>query len=148
MNTLRYAVATMRATLALLWASTAAAGTVILASDQSPQLVIDTLLLVLTAVVATLAGVTTLAIRVNAKLLEADDDGRPKPFVRPWLFAISHMLGSWLAGCAMFILSRMNHWDVWTTLFSVLMLSFLGSKGVEMLAEKWMGGVKVTPTAP
>lgn len=145
MNSIRYVVAISRASLALLWATTAAAGT--LALGDGSTLYIDGLLVVLTAIVSTLAGVTTLAIRVNAKLLEVDADGKAKPFVRPWLFAISHMLGSWLAGVSIFILSRMNHWDVWTTLFSVLMLSFLGSKGVEMLAEKWFGGIKVSPTS-
>lgn len=146
MNTLRYVRHVTHATLALLWASTAAAST--LALQDGTVIQFDGVMLVLTGIVSTLAGVTTLAIRVNAKLLEVDATGKPVPFVRPWMFATAHMLGSWLAGVAIFIMSRMNHWDVWTSLFAVLMMSFLGSKGVEMLAEKWFGGITVKPTEP
>lgn len=137
MSSLRYVLAVFRACIVFAWAGTAAATTIVLA--QSAVITLDPLLMLLTCAISTLAGVTALAIRTN-NLLMADEG---KPLVRPWLYAASHMCGSWMAGSAGFLVGRINGWDVWTSLFGVLMLSFAGAKGLELLAERWLAVVRL-----
>lgn len=137
MNSLNYVLTVFRACIVLAWAGTAAAATLVL--KETAGITLDPLMLLLTCVISTLAGVTALAIRTN-NLLMADES---KPLVRPWLYAASHMCGSWMAGTAGFLMGRMNAWDVWSSLFGVLLLSFAGAKGLELLAERWLAVVRL-----
>lgn len=133
MSPTRYTLQLMKALLALMWGGTATAATVAL---TNPALEVDPVLMLLSAIISTLAGATTLAIRVNNLLLAEDGKAEPRPLVRPWLFAIAHMLGSWLTGVAFFLYSRSQSMDVWMTLLVVLVFSFVGAKAIEMLAER------------
>jgi hypothetical protein len=134
----RYALATFRSTLALMW-STAAAATAV-AVPTASQLVFDPVLAIISSVISTLAGASSLAWRINRLLFEAPPE---QPFVRPWLFSSMHMLGSWTGGVAGFLLARVNGWDAWSGLFAVLIMSFGGSKGLEAVAERWFGSVRL-----
>jgi hypothetical protein len=105
------------------------------------------MLIALTCVISTLSGATALAWRLNDLMLKEDErvateGGERRPFVRPWLFAAAHMSGSWMGGTLAFLMGKGNAWDVWNVLGFVLVMSFLGSKGIEMVAERWLGSVK------
>ncbi len=51
---------------------------------------------------------------------------------------MAHMLGSWSAGTAAFLMSQHQNFDVWLALLVVFILSFLGAKGIEMVVEKYL----------
>ena len=126
---------------ALMWSSVAAAA-IAVATNPQAELALDPLLVILAVVISTLSGGTSLAVRVN-NLLMGGEEGEPKPLVQPWLFAGAHMGGSWMAGCAAFFMGRANDWGVWTLLLGVLFMSFLGAKGIELAAEKWLSVVRM-----
>jgi hypothetical protein len=90
-------------------------------------------LLGLVIVISTLAGATSLAMRIDRELSAAPD----MPLLRPWVMATSHMLGAWLAGVAAFIGTRRVDLDVWETLGTVLAASFLSAKALELMLERW-----------
>lgn len=138
MTSTRYLLIVLRATLFLCWASTGAAATIVL--GQSQPYVLDPVLAMLSCVISTLSGASALAIRVNTLLL-ADPN---KPMTRPWLFAVAHMLGSWLAGLVAFLSGRINHWDTDNVMLTVLVLSFGGAKVVELLVEKFLPVIRVS----
>ena len=72
----------------------------------------------------TLAAATTLCKRVLDEYKANDAAGQPdKPLVRPWLFAVSHMLGSWLAGAGFFLVGMSQGVNVWMLLAMVLVAS-------------------------
>lgn len=138
MNAVSYLLLTLRWLLVFMWTPAIAAATVITAAKGSSPLELDPLLLGISLAITTLAGATSLAIRINASLLENPE----RPLVRPWLFCLAHMLGSWLAGCLGFIMGRAQAWDVWTSLLVVLVASFMGAKFVEMMAEKYLSVIR------
>ena len=145
MTTTRYLLIVLRSMLVFCWGgAAAAAGAIALSTSPMPPLQLDPVLALLSCFTSSLAGATTLAIRVNNLLMgEAS-----KPMVKPWLFALSHMLGSWLAGLAGFLVGRVNGWEPWNALLIVLLMSFVGAKGLELLAEKYLpviGAPKETP---
>lgn len=141
----RYLLIVLRSMLAFCWAgAAAAAGVIALSTSPTPPLQLDPVLALLSCFTSSLAGATTLAIRVN-NLLMAEAS---KPMVKPWLFALSHMLGSWLAGLAGFLVGRVNIWDPWNSLLIVLLLSFMGAKGLELLAEKYLPVIGTPKEAP
>jgi hypothetical protein len=118
-----------------------------------PELSVDPVLVILVCVISTLAGGTSLAIRINNLIMEEDQRARdqgsePRPFVRPWLFACAHMGGSWMAGLTGLLLGRANEWGVWTLLLGVLLMSFLGAKAIEMLAERFLSGAPLPISPP
>lgn len=131
MNPTRYLQDTLRALLFFLWTPTiAAAGVVAVAGRQA--LVLDWVLVGVSCVLATMAGATALAIRVNNMLMTG------QPLVRPWLFAAAHMLGSWSAGTAAYLLGEAQQMDIRMLLLMVLLAAFSGAKFLEVLAEKWL----------
>lgn len=140
-----YATICIRAMMVMMWLPTGAYAAIVAIDKGATPLVLDPVLIILTAVISTLAGATTLAIRLNAMLNDPegeDEKGRPK--WRPWPFCIAHMLGSWLAGTTAFLIGRSQSYDVWNSLLLVLLLAFLGAKGVETIAQnlpviKWKG---------
>ncbi len=134
MTAVRYLLSTIRWLLICMWAPTVAAAAALTATHQKAELDLDLALLGVSMAITTLAGATSLAIRINATLLAEPD----KPLVRPWLFCFAHMLGSWLAGCLGFIMGRSQQWDVWTSLLVILIAAFMGAKFVEMMAEKYL----------
>jgi hypothetical protein len=145
--TTRYILMTLRASLYLWWSGTAAAAAVI-ATREPDALALDPMLIVLSCVISTLSGGTALAIRVNALIVEEQKRAREakaqaEPFIAPWLFAVAHMGGSWLAGVMAFLLGKSNDWGVWTLLLGVLLMSFAGAKAIEMVAEKWLAGIRL-----
>lgn len=135
----------VKAILWLSWCGTAAAAVTFAAKDT---ITLDPVLTALACLVSTLSGATALAYRINILLIEDSLSENPKGLVRPWLFVLANMGGSWLAGALGFIMGRMNTWDVWTTLFGILLLSFAGAKGIEMLAERWLGVVRLPGIEP
>lgn len=136
MTTIRYLMLLCKAAILLAWTATAATAAVVVARNPS-QVELDLLVVVLSSVISTLSGGTALAVRINA-LLMAQDPEKPRPFVRPWLFAFAHMGGSWTAGVMAFLVARGSEWNVWYLLLGVLLMSFLGARAVEALAERWL----------
>lgn len=142
MNSTRYVLSVMRALILLLWTPTIAlAGAVVAAVGRQP-LVLDWVVVGVSAVLATMAGATALAIRVNNLLLAVQPGEK---MVRPWLFAAAHMLGSWSAGTAAFLIGQAQHTEVWTSLLLVLLAAFAGAKFLEMAAERWLPVVRPKP---
>jgi len=118
----------------LAWIPTTAAATAVMAQQGRLPLELDPVLVGISSALATLAGATSLLIRINSILAEFPG----VPLIRPRIFCAAHMLGSWLAGTAAFLAGRSHGWDVWYSLLFVLLLAFLGAKGVEILAEKYL----------
>lgn len=132
----------MLAMFATMWTSVAVAAATV--SEQ--QLEIDPVLALLTCFLSSLMGGTTLAMKLN-NIFNGDVIGENslKPPVALWIFVVSHMGGSWAGGAVGFILAKANGWGPWNVLMAVIIMSFLGAKGIEMLAEKWLGGIKLNP---
>jgi hypothetical protein len=102
---------------------------------------IPPVLLGLAIVISTLAGATSLAIRIDRELSAAPD----MPLMRPWIMSTSHMMAAWLSGIAAFIAAQQTGGEIWTTLGSVLGASFLGAKALEMIVERWL---PIRPRSP
>lgn len=83
MTAARYLLSIFKACIALGWASTAAAATLVASSQAA--FVLDPLLAFLSCGVSTLAGATALAYRVNILLFEDSQSDDPRGLVRPWL---------------------------------------------------------------
>lgn len=141
MSTTKYALSAMRALLAFMWLCVAVSACA-QAASAGPQSFSDPWVILWCFVVATLAGGTALAIRINNFLLEQDAkiaDGQPgQPFVRPWLFAGAHMGGSYLAAIVFFLIGLAMRAEIHYMLLWVLLGSFGGAKTVEKAAEKWL----------
>lgn len=131
----QYLIILLRALVLLMWAPavTFAATLAITGADASP-LNVPPVLLVATMLLSTLAGATTLALRLVHELRTNPD----KPLVRPWLYCLAHMLGSWCAGAFFFLVAMAKNQDVWTLLGMVLLASFMGAKALEWAAERWL----------
>lgn len=132
----RYLIILLRALIVCMWAPAVAFAAVVAATggaEQSP-LNVPAALLFATVVVSTLAGATTLAIRVVSEF--KSDPG--KPLVRPWLYCLAHMAGSWLSGTFFFLVAMDQNFGVWRLLATVLIASFVGAKALEMAADKWL----------
>jgi VanZ family protein len=123
--------------IALAWspfvALPAIAAILPVATIQDP-LNIPPVLMGLAMVISTMAGATSLLMRIDRELSASPD----KPLSRPWIMSSSHMFGAWLAGILAFIISRQYQFELWPTLGSVLSASFLGSKALEVMTEKYM----------
>lgn len=144
MNPIRYAIAALWATILLLWSGAALAAAITMPSAKDLH-ALDLWLVIYSAVVSTLSGGTALAWRINKMLLEADSNGGK--FTRPWLFAVAHMGGSWMAGAGMLFLGGASQWDIQYLLFAVLVASFSGAAFVEKLGEKMLADVTLVPGA-
>lgn len=140
-----YLAQSLLALLFFLWTPTLALAYSL--STTHHRIDVDPVLAVFSCVLATMAGATTLAIRLNGLTNEEP----PRPLVKPWLFCFAHMMGSWLAGTVAFLLGRSQAMEVWASLLVVVLLSFGGAKVVEQMAEKYLAGSrppqpKGTPT--
>lgn len=131
----QYLTKILRALILLMWAPAAAFAATLAATgaDVSP-LNVPAALVVASLLFSTLAGATTLALRLVSELREHPD----KPLVNPWLYCLAHMLGSWCAGSFFFFIAMSSGAGVWTLLGSVLIASFSGAKALEVAAEKWL----------
>lgn len=141
-----YVLRSFMACIWLMWAGAAAAAAAVI--QQRPTFELDLVLLAMGTLLSTLAGATALAIRINNLLMGDTETGEPRPLVKPWLFASAHMGGSWTAGAAGFLWGRSSQWDVWMSLFVVLVFSFAGSKVLEMLAERLVSNVQLPGAQP
>jgi hypothetical protein len=128
-----YMIIVLRALVFLMWAPAAVFAATVAATgvDNSP-LTVPAALVVATALFSTLMGATTLAIRLVQELRDHPD----KPLVKPWLYCLAHMLGSWSAGALFFVVSMGNGAGVWTLLGAVMAGSFGGAKACEWAAER------------
>jgi hypothetical protein len=121
--------------MAFLWTPALVfATTLAVTGGEASQLNVPLVLMMATMFVSTLAGVTTLAMRVVAEMRATS------ALLNPWLYCASHMLGSWCAGVLAFVFSMQQHADVWVLLASVLLASFCGAKGLEKVADMWSRG--------
>lgn len=145
MSSTRYALFALRLVLLLMWSVTGAAAALTVA--QAPILApgVDPWVMLWAASISTLAGGTTLAIRVNNLLMQQEADGKPGIFKRPVLFAIAHMGGSWLAGSAGFMAGSAANAPVMYLLFGVLLASFGGAAWLEKLVDKYVPVMPVSP---
>lgn len=131
----QYLTRIIRALVLLMWAPAAAFAATLAATgaDASP-LNVPAALIVATLLLSTLAGATTLAQRLVSELREHPD----KPLVKPWLYCLAHMLGSWCAGTFFFLMAMSQQAGVWTLLGMVLIASFVGAKALELAAERYL----------
>jgi len=134
--TSKYLSMVIRAMLALVWLPTLAfAGVVATVAPTGPEVLnVPLVVLIVNLVFSTLAGGTTLAIRINAQLMSSPE----KPLPRPWLFCLAHMLGSWLAGSFFFLVAQHNGVGLWMGFGMVLLGSFGGAKLLETAVEKYL----------
>ena len=117
------------------WVPTTALAAVVAQLGPESEFVNITLLVVLVNLgFSTLAGATTLAIRINGQLLKDPD----KPLPKPWIFCAAHMGGSYSAGSFFFFVAQHQHVGFWMGLGWVLLASFGGAKLLEMAVEKYL----------
>ena len=131
MNGLRYVLRVFNVLLVLMWAGVAMAATTTLLTTPEQPIVLDPVLIGLSCVVSTLAGASMLAYTVNQLVVKNPG----QPLIKPWLLCTSHMLGSWTMGVVAFIACRIWIQGPWESLLAVLVLSLVGSKGLDMIAE-------------
>lgn len=132
----KYFSIVLRAMLTLLWVpSLAFAGVVAVVDPGGLEILnVPLVVVIVNCVFSTLAGGTTLAIRVNAELMNNPD----RPLPRPWLFCLAHMLGSWLAGTFFFLVAQHQQAGIWMGFGFVLLGSFGGAKLLELAVEKYL----------
>lgn len=138
-----YLLALMRCCIFFMWSATAAVAVPLATRVALSPLLTDPLVLSIAALIATAAGVTTLFMRINA-LLSAPN---PQPMVRPWSFAVAHIGGSYLAGGLGLLGSSIRGTDADEALLAVLLASFIGAKALEVVAERWLAVVRLSPPA-
>lgn len=109
-----------------VWASTLVTG--------HPFERVDLAVLALAFGLSTLSGATALVWRLDASLRASPDGKLP----RPLLFASANLLGSWTAGSLAWIGAQSQDGGVWTTLATVILLSFGGARAIEILTEKYI----------
>lgn len=146
MTATRYLLILLRSLCAMLWAGSAAAVPVLLADRHISAILTDPLVLTIAGLIATAAGVTTLAMRINT-LLAQQDPAHPQPLVKPWLFAMAHIGGSYLASIAALLIASIQKLEADSALLLVLVAAFLGSKFLEMVAEKYFPITRLLPPA-
>lgn len=100
---------------------------------------------ILTLVLSTLAGMVALLNRIREELRQHG--------ALTWggLFVSAHMLGSWLAGLLMFLISIGMGWSESVTAIAIISASFAGAVFIEKMAVKWLWrsfGVNVSGPAP
>ena len=117
-----------------MWIPTLVFAATLVAARGDEPLALDPLLMGFSCLLATMAGGTTLAIRLNTMVQEPS-----KPLVKPWLFCGGHMGGSWCASTVAFLIGRQQSWDVWSSLIFVFVMGFAGARGMETLVEKYLG---------
>lgn len=140
----KYLLTLMGALVGLLWTNVVLAVPSAIAGPHFGPLLTDPLVLIVSALIALAMAVTTLFIRLNT-LFSSMDPSAPKPLVRPLFFVVAHVGGSFLGGVAGLILASRSGVDADSALLSVLMMSFLGSKGLEKLAERFMPITRLAP---
>lgn len=135
-----YLASILKAVAFFMWTPAAVfAAALYTTGGTQSELNVPPVLLIASAFLATLAAATTLCKRVLDEYKANDAAGQPdKPLVRPWLFAVSHMLGSWLAGAGFFLVGMSQGVNVWMLLAMVLVASFGGAVVVERMAENWL----------
>ena len=136
----RYIIITIQSLIACLWVPVPVFAGVLLATgaNDSPLAVPPTLL-VATMFLSTLAGATTLAMRIVSELKANAEAGNPaKALQHPWWTALSHMLGSWLASSFFFLVCMAQQAGVWMLLATVLIAAFSGAKGLEKVADAFL----------
>jgi hypothetical protein len=127
-----YLLIVLRAIVLLMWAPAAVFAAAIAATGaESGPLSVRPALIVATCLFSTLMGATTLCIRLVKDLQGSPDT----PLVKPWLYCLAHMLGSWSAGALFFVVAMSQGAGVWTLLGMVMAASFAGAKACEWGAD-------------
>ncbi|MES2415090.1 MAG: hypothetical protein V4614_14885 [Pseudomonadota bacterium] len=117
-----------------LWVPTLACAAMTSTVQSSETFNVPVWVLAANFLVSLAAGVTTLAIRINAQLYAAPD--KPIPFMKSFCFA--HMLGSLLTGGFFFLISQHQQLGLWMGLAVVLLGSFAGAKALEKAVEHYL----------
>lgn len=129
----QYLRAVMHALLVILWTPA-----VVYAGTSSLQHTIDTVsgsLILVLALLSSLSGATALVMRIDKQLRVAPDARLPLP----WLFAASHMLGSYMATALAFMLIEGSGMLTgWHELAFITTASFMGAKFIELVVEKFL----------
>lgn len=87
--------------------------------------------MLLSFVICTVSGVAALLQRINAELTKNPE----RPLPHPILFCASHMVGSWAAGLAAFIVGQQFGFEAWTALSLMMTASYMGARWLEAWAE-------------
>lgn len=109
-----------------------AAAIAVTGSNDSP-LNVPVALAIATLFFSSLAGVTTLSMRVLTELKAGTGT-----LSHAWLYCASHMLGSWSAGAFTFLIAMQQQSSVWVLLAAVLLASFIGAKLLERAADHYL----------
>ncbi len=136
----RYLLGLLRAMVVLMWAPVAVAA--VTAARAGRTLEVDGGLLLWSVILSTLSGATALAWRINHLLMTEPE----RPLVRPWLFGVVNMLGSWVAASLAFIAGRAGELDVWYSLALIIIAAWAGAKGMDILAERYIATVRLPGT--
>jgi hypothetical protein len=139
---LEYVAKFLHVLLAVLWPPAVIASVAMIEIDASVR--VPVVLLCLGIILCNLSGLTSLALRID-KELRADPG---KPLQNPKLLCGAHMLGSWLAGTLAFMVGMQQKFDVWMTLIVVVVASFMGAKFIELMADRYLAGIKPPGAAP
>ena len=136
----RYIIITIRILIACLWVPLPVyAGVLFATGANSSPLAVPLDLLVAIMFFSTLAGATTLSMRIVSELkTNADANNPTKALVHPWWTAISHMLGSWLAAAFFFLICMAQQAGVWMLLATVLIAAFSGAKALEKVVDAFL----------
>ncbi len=140
--TTTYLLTALRIMMVLLWMPALAfAGTVTIQATLDG---VTASAFAIVALLSSLSGATALVWRIDKLLREAPGATLP----RPGLFAIAHMLGSWLAGVLAVITAEGQDMNDWMELGFIVIASFMGAKFVEYIAEKTIAARVGLPKEP
>jgi hypothetical protein len=117
------------------------AGALAATGGQDSPLNVPIVLLVATMFLSSLAGAAALSMRIMAELkANAEAGAASKELLHPWMYCISHMLGSWSGGALAFVGAMQAQLGVWSLLASVLVMSFGGSELLKRVADNHLKG--------
>lgn len=139
--TTTYLRTVLRCLLAALWLPTLAFASSVTLDKTFEGVTLGSAAIVF--VLSTLSGATALLQRIDRELRDAVQKKLP----RPTLFAAAHMLGSWLAGALMFLISEGQDVNDWLELGLVIVASFAGAKFIESISEKYLENFTTKPPA-
>ena len=136
----RYIIITIHSIIAGLWVPVPVyAGLLLATGANDSPLAVPLTLLVATMFLSTLAGATTLAMRIVSELKANACAGNPtQALLHPWWTAVSHMLGSWLASAFFFLVCMAQQAGVWLLLATVLLAAFSGAKALEKVSDNFL----------
>lgn len=89
---------------------------------------------ILSFIICTLSGIASLLQRIATELKAS-----PGPLPNPVIFCAANLTGSWAAGALAFVSGQSLHLDVWMSLGSMIVASYVGARYIEAWSERRYG---------